>query len=76
MKLIRQGILGLAEKDDHFGDSVAAGDFDDNGADDLAIGVWREGIGSIDNAGAVRVIYGLNNITNLDSEMWHQGSDG
>lgn len=50
MKLIRQGILGLAEKDDHFGGSIAAGDFDDNGADDLAIGVWREGIGSIDNA--------------------------
>lgn len=73
--MIRQGILGLAEKDDHFGDSVAAGDFDDNGADDLAIGVWRSS-GSIDNAGAVRVIYGLNNITNLDSEMWHQSSDG
>lgn len=70
------GIVDQSEKDDWLGDSVTAGDFDDNGADDLAIGVWREGIGSIDNAGAVSVIYGLNNITNLDSEMWHQGSDG
>ena len=38
------GIGGAAEQDDLFGWSLAAGDFNGDGRDDLAIGVPREGL--------------------------------
>ena len=38
--------------------AVSAGDFNNNGAADLAIGVLFEGIGAIPQAGAVNVLYG------------------
>ncbi|MGE3164903.1 MAG: hypothetical protein AB7O52_08350 [Planctomycetota bacterium] len=51
-------ILGALEAEDAFGASVAAGDFDGDGADDLAIGVPGEAVGSMLNAGAVNILYG------------------
>lgn len=51
-------IPGMVEAGDRFGASVAAGDFDGNGKDDLAIGVPGESIGTEEDAGAVNVIYG------------------
>lgn len=51
------GVEGVAETDDWFGLSLAAGDFNGDGYDDLAIGVMGEDIGSISNAGAVNVLY-------------------
>jgi hypothetical protein len=56
-----QTILGIdqqSEEDDHFGDGIAAGDFDDDGYDDLAIGVPGEDIGSLEGTGLVHVLYG------------------
>src|SRR5206468_7203763 len=47
-----------AEVGDEFGASLAAGDFNGDGFDDLAVGVLFEDIGSIIDAGAVNVIYG------------------
>jgi hypothetical protein len=62
--LIRQGVLGyngVDEAGDKFGFSLASGDFDDDGYDDLAIGVPGKDIAGspgIVGAGAVQVIYG------------------
>jgi hypothetical protein len=55
------GIEGGSEAFDHFGQSLAAGDFNGDGKDDLAIGVSREDLGNIRDAGAVNIIYGSDN---------------
>src|SRR5690606_8314692 len=41
------GVLGIAERFDSFGSSLAAGDLDGDGRDDLAIGVPGEDLDSI-----------------------------
>lgn len=46
------------ENGDHFGASVAVGDFNGDGYDDAAIGVPDEDVGSVGNGGGVEVIYG------------------
>jgi hypothetical protein len=73
-----KNIEGEAEKDDEFGYALAAGDFDDDGKDDLAIGVPGEDVGSNDeDAGAVNVIYGDHDgLTTTDDQYWHQGKSG
>ena len=52
------GIPGSNEQGDLFGATLAAGDFDSDGAGDLAVGAPREDVGSIRNAGAVTLLYG------------------
>lgn len=49
---------GAAQEYAHFGSSLAAGDFNGDGFDDLAIGIVDQGIGSAANAGAVMIVYG------------------
>ncbi|MEG4101036.1 FG-GAP repeat protein [Microcoleus sp. Pol17_C1] len=67
------GIDGSAETGDRFGASLATGDFDNNGYDDLAIGVSGENVGASDNAGAVNVLRGsASGITATGNELWHQ----
>ncbi|MBD2436402.1 FG-GAP repeat protein [Nostoc sp. FACHB-110] len=71
------GIQGVAEKSDYFSNSLAVGDFNGDGKDDLAIGVLYEDIGTIINAGAVNVIYGSNTgLTSTGNQIWHQDSPG
>ncbi|MBZ0089394.1 MAG: VCBS repeat-containing protein, partial [Thermoanaerobaculia bacterium] len=48
----------VQEAGDHFGCALAAGGFDDDGADDLAVGVCNETVGGVAEAGAVSVFYG------------------
>jgi len=48
------GVAGVAERGDGFGAALAAGDFDADGYDDLAIGAPGEN----SSAGAVNVLYG------------------
>ena len=48
----------LPEPDDYFGWSLAAADFDGNGADDLAIGAPFEDLGGRTDTGLVTVLYG------------------
>jgi len=55
------GVPGGLEIGDGFGSVLAAGDFDFDGYDDLAIGVPGEDVGSIVDAGAINVIFGSKN---------------
>lgn len=52
------GIKGVAEADDHFGYALKAADFNGDGFSDLAIGVPKEDVGSLENAGAINILYG------------------
>jgi hypothetical protein len=65
------------ETGDLFGWSLAAGDFDGDLRDDLAIGVPGEDVGSITNAGMVTVLYGSSSGPSLTRiQHWHQDSSG
>jgi hypothetical protein len=71
------GINGHAEEDDMFGDSLATGDFNNDGFPDLAVGVRDEDISTIENAGAVHIIYGsADGLSSAGNQTWHQDSDG
>ena len=53
------GMADSAERYDHFGSSLAAGDFDGDGHPDLAVGVPDEDlVVQDDDAGAINVLYG------------------
>ena len=71
------GILDAPEISDFFGDALAAGDFNKDGADDLAIGVPGEDVGSIGDAGVVNIIYGsTSGLVNTGNKIWYQGNNG
>jgi FG-GAP repeat protein len=71
------GILETAESGDHFGHSIATGDFDGDGFSDLAAGVPGENVGSTPGGGAVNVIYGSSSrLTSTDDQVWSQNSAG
>ena len=63
-------VKGVAEANDFFGFALAAADFNGDGRDDLAIGVPGEALGSLEDAGAVNVIYGTTN--GLDPAFFDQ----
>jgi len=70
------GIAGAQEAGDRVGESLATGDFNNDGFDDLAIGVPRESVGTEDAAGAVNVIYGgANGLTPTGNQLWTQNSE-
>lgn len=56
--------------------SMTTGDFNNDGFDDLAVGVPNESVGAIGSAGAVNVIYGsasgLSPSTTIPNQVWHQ----
>jgi len=71
------GLLGVAEPGDGFGFAVVAGDFDDDGYDDLAIGIGAEDIGAIAMAGAVQILYGsASGLSANGNQLWFQDSPG
>jgi hypothetical protein len=71
------GIADAAEADDAFGLTLAVGDFDGDGRDDLAVGASYEDVGLRINAGAVNVIYGsAAGLTAIGNQLWHQDSPG
>jgi hypothetical protein len=56
-------VVGLCEDYDHFGAALTSGDFNNDGYDDLAVGVPNEdiesgGVVTVTDAGAVNVLYG------------------
>ena len=71
----RTGVDDVAEEGDLFGVALAAGDFDDDEYVDLAVGIRNEDVGSIEDAGAVHILYGSNlGIVAADNQFWHQDS--
>ena len=67
------GIVGQAEELDFFGNALATGDFNNDGFEDLAIGVSGEG----ERAGAVSVVYGGPSGLAADAnQIWHQDIPG
>jgi FG-GAP repeat len=66
-----------AEADDVFGDGLAAGDFNNDTFDDLAVGVGGEDVGSVVDGGAVNVLYGsAAKLTGIGSQIFTQDSSG
>lgn len=58
---------------DQFGHALAAGDFDNDGYDDLAVGVPGESVEGKSSAGAVNVLYSASTgLLSVGSEFWHQ----
>jgi hypothetical protein len=67
----------LSESGDQFGGALAAGDFNGDGFDDLAIGAPGEKLGAVVVAGAMSVVYGSETGLDLTSgEFWNQDSSG
>jgi len=67
------GIGDGSEAGDEFGFSLAAGDFDEDGCDDLAVGVPKEDVDDKADAGAVNVLYGSREgLKAANSTNWHQ----
>ena len=73
----KRGVPGSNEREDSFGSSLAAGDFDGDGYADLAVGVGGEDIGSIESAGAVTVLRGSpGGLTASAAQTWRQARGG
>jgi len=69
------GVIGAPEADDFFGSSVATGDFNNDGFDDLAVGVSGESVDGEGSAGAVNVLYGgLGGIASAGDQIWSQNT--
>ncbi len=68
---------GLTEANDSFGFSLASGNLNNSGADELIVGAYGEGVGSILNAGAVHVIYSDDNkLTTTNNQIFHLNTAG
>lgn len=69
------GVNGVAVTNDHFGYTLAGGDFNGDGYDDLAIGVVGETVNGHAGAGAVNVLYGSKSgLTAKNDQLWTQDS--
>ena len=64
------------EKNDHFGQALASGDFDADGFADLAVGIPGEDIGKKRDTGAVQVLFGSPTGLTARDQVWHQGKPG
>lgn len=79
-KFLNQNSLSVAddsETDDNFGAALAAGDFNNDGYDDLVIGVPGETIDAIQAAGSTNLLYGSRNGLQAsfpDDQVWNQES--
>ncbi len=71
------GVGSSAEVFDSFGETLASGDFNSDGFDDLTVGVPVEAVGTIQGAGAVNVLYGsAGKLTGIGSQLFTQDSPG
>jgi hypothetical protein len=79
------GVNDNAEQGDRFGATLAYGDFNGDGYDDLAVGIPGEDVGSTGDAGAVAIIYGSSaglkssaagDGSGRTDQLWHQNVAG
>ena len=71
------GVANSAERDDDFGSTLAAGDFDHDGFADLAVAAFPEAVGGIEDAGAVHVLSGsASGLTATGSQYFTQDTPG
>jgi hypothetical protein len=71
------GIGGVSESGDGFASSLASGDFDGDGRDDVVVGTPFDDVQDIIDAGAINVIYGANGgLTATDNKVFHQDRPG
>jgi FG-GAP repeat len=79
-QVLHQGVAGIGsnpEDFDGFGFALAAGDFDDDGFADLAVGVPFEGVGAVPGAGAINVLFGGGGgLAGAGSQLFHQDVAG
>ncbi|HYN36827.1 MAG TPA: FG-GAP repeat protein, partial [Actinomycetota bacterium] len=70
------GVLSTPDQFDRFGFSLGAGDFNNDGFDDLAVGVLGEEVAGL-LAGAVHVLYGSDQgLTAAGDQLWSLGTTG
>lgn len=70
-------VEGFVDTSEHFGTALAAGDFDNDGFEDLAIGTPLDYVNSVGGAGSVNVLYGGSlglSPTPTPDQLWHQNS--
>jgi len=71
------GVADRVETGDHFGENCAAGDFNGDGFDDLAIGIEDEDVDLLSDAGAVHILYGsASGLTAAGDQFLHQDTPG
>jgi FG-GAP repeat len=72
------GVGSTAEQSDQFGQTLAAGDFNNSGTEDLAVGAAFESVGVVEAAGAVNVLYGrpVTGLTGANSQLFTQDTPG
>jgi hypothetical protein len=71
------GVVEAAEEDDQFGARLAAGDFNGDGLDDLAVSAYNETVGTVHEAGLVIVLRGTaDGLTGTGSQLLHQDRPG
>jgi hypothetical protein len=69
------GVADDAEVQDWFGMALAAGDLGKSEQADLIVGAVAEGLGVVDDAGAVHVLYGSpDGVRSQGAQLWHQDS--
>ena len=70
-------IAGVVEANDRFGVSLSAADFNSDNITDLVVGVPREDLGNISNAGTLNIIYGnISGLTEDGNHLINQDSTG
>jgi extracellular elastinolytic metalloproteinase len=71
------GVVGSAAAGAKFGAAIAAGDFNGDGYDDLAVGAPGDTIGGKAGAGSVTILLGSSaGLTGAGSQQWTQDSSG
>lgn len=71
------GVDSSTETGDQFGEVLAAGNFNNDAFDDLAIGVPHEDDGDITDSGVVHILFGsASGLTGTGSQMLKQGYNG
>lgn len=69
------GIAGTKEKNDRWGTEIAAGFFNLDSIQDLAVAAPGEDLGSIKDAGAINVLFGgANGVTGVGNQFIHENA--